>query len=86
MECTQNEPDLMNRVFNTVASYALFHESERRFAEIELLEKLAEDVALVVRAPTGIYIYMFRRSTGPWGCSFATGIHCDGLLPSSAAI
>ena len=40
MEWTQNAPDLMNRVFNTVANY-LFH--EKRFAEIEMLEKLAED-------------------------------------------
>ena len=51
MEWTQNAPDLMNRVFNTVANY-LFH--EKRFAEIEMLEKLAEDVAMVVRAQPGV--------------------------------
>jgi hypothetical protein len=53
MEWTQNAYDLMNRVFNTIANY-LFH--ERRFAEIEMLEKLAEDVAMVVRAQPGVWI------------------------------
>ena len=51
MEWTQNAYDLMNRVFNSIANY-LFH--ERRFAEIEMLEKLAEDVAMVVRAQPGV--------------------------------